>query len=97
MHISKEIVEHLARLSLLELTPEEIQKYTKEFNSLIEYFEKLSELDTSNVEPTYHVIASVNVLREDLVYETFQVSDLIQNAPAHEDGTIKVPKIIEGQ
>ena len=97
MHFSKEQVDHLAKLCLLELTPAEIERYTRELNSIIEYVEKLNKLDTSQVEPTYYVVPKINVLREDRVTASFKQQDLLSVVPSHEDGAIKVPKIIENQ
>lgn len=96
MHFSKEQIEHLSKLCLIELLPDEIERYTQELNAIIEYIEKLNKLDTSQVEPTYHVMPKGNVLREDKVIPSFSPQDLLNVVPAHEEGAIKVPKIIEG-
>lgn len=95
MHITKQLVEHLAKLSLLELTPEEIERYTQELDALMGYFEKLNKLDTSHSDPTFHVEPPANVFREDEVRESFKKEELLSVFPAQEDGAIKVPKIIE--
>ncbi len=85
----------MAKLSLLELSPEEVERYTKELDSLMDYFEKLNRLDTSHIDPTFSVEPPVTVFREDEVKESFKKEELISVFPAHEDGAIKVPKIIE--
>ncbi|MBI2646671.1 MAG: Asp-tRNA(Asn)/Glu-tRNA(Gln) amidotransferase subunit GatC [Deltaproteobacteria bacterium] len=95
MHITKQLVEHLAKLSLLELSPEEVERYTQELDSLMGYFEKLNRLDTAHIDPTFHVEPPTNVFREDEVRESFKREDLLPVFPAQEDGAIKVPKIIE--
>ncbi len=95
MHITQELIHHLTELALLELTPEEETRYAKELDGLIGYFEKLQEIDTSKVEPTYHAVPIRNVLRPDDVKKTFKIDDLIAVLPFHEEGAIKVPKIID--
>ncbi len=95
MHITKQLVEHLAKLSLVELSPEEISKYTQELDALMGYFEKLNKLDTSHIDPTFHVELPTHVFREDEVKSSFPREELLPMFPAEEDGAIKVPKIIE--
>lgn len=95
MHITKELIHHLAKLALLELTSEEEKRYASELDSLIGYFEKLQEVDTSHVQPTYHVVPLRNVLRPDEAKKTFGITDLMSVVPLHEEGAIKVPKIID--
>lgn len=95
MHITKELIEHLAKLSLLELKPEEIQKYTQELDEILQYVEKLKQLDTKDVLPTYHAVPPADVFREDEVKKSFNVEEFLAVTPSHEDRTIKVPKIIE--
>lgn len=95
MHITKELVEHLAKLALLELKPEEIDKYTKDLDSIIQYVEKLNKLNTKDVFPAYHAVPPTDVFREDEVKQSFQVEEFLAVTPSHEDRTIKVPKIID--
>jgi len=95
MHITKELVEHLAKLALLELTEEEVTRYTRELDSLIGYFEKLNELNTTHIEPTYQVVPEAIVFREDSVQESFKREEWLKVVPQQEEGAIKVPKIID--
>ena|SRR3989338_5373278 len=95
MHITKELVEHLAKLSLLELSHEEVERYTRELDSLMGYFEKLNKLKTSHMDPTFYVEPPVPVFREDEVKESFKKEELVSIFPFQEDGAIKVPKIID--
>jgi len=95
MRLRVEQVEHVAKLSYLELTPEELEHYTKDLTSIIRYIEKLNELDTKKVEPTYQVNAVTNIMREDEVKESLTTSELLQMAPEHDNHAIQVPKIIE--
>lgn len=92
--ISKEQVEHVAWLARIELTEEEKQAFTKQLNEVLDYFKKINEIDTSNIEPTYHVINLANVLREDKVEPSLSKEDALRNASQKEDSFIKAPKII---
>ena len=67
MPLSKEQVEHIARLARLNLTSEEIERYTTELTVILAYIDQLAAVDTSNVEPLSQFIKADNVFREDLV------------------------------
>lgn len=88
-------VEHVAKLARLELTEEEKEKYTHQLGELLEYFEQLNEVDTSNVEPMAQAIPLVNVMREDIPHPPYDRVKITANAPYEEDGYFRVPKIIE--
>lgn len=95
MKISKEIVRHIALLSRLELKYEEIEVYQKQLSRILEYVEKLNEVDTKDVEPTSHVLSLNNIFREDLVKESLSREEVLRNAPDPTDKFFRVPKIIE--
>ncbi len=95
MKISKKDVEHVARLARLRLTEEEKEKLGKQLNQILEYVEKLNELDTKNVEPTSHVVPLKNVLREDEVKPSLPVEEVLSNAPDKKGKYFKVPRIIK--
>lgn len=95
MKISKKDVEHVAQLARLHLEEEEKELYTRQLNSILNYMEKLGELDTSDVEPTAHVLPIKNVFREDRVGQSMDIEEVLRNAPDREEGFFKVPKIIE--
>ena len=67
--ITKKEVEHIAKLARLGLTDKEIEKYQKELSSILDYIEKLKEVDTKDVEPTSHSVKLDNVMREDKITE----------------------------
>jgi aspartyl-tRNA(Asn)/glutamyl-tRNA(Gln) amidotransferase subunit C len=71
------------------------QKFTGQLDQILQYFEKLNELDTKDVEPTRHAIAVVNAFRDDEVRESFGSETALKNAPDKEGPFFKVPKIIE--
>jgi aspartyl-tRNA(Asn)/glutamyl-tRNA(Gln) amidotransferase subunit C len=94
VRITKKDVEHVALLSRLDLTEEEKEAYTKQLNSIIDYMNKINELDTEGVEPTAHVLPIYNVMREDEVGESLDREKVLENAPEKEDGQFKVPRIV---
>ncbi len=93
-HISRSQVEHLAWLARLELTEEEKELYTAQLNEILEYFNRLSEINTENVPPTYHVIGKVNVFREDEIQPSLQVEEALKNAPKKRNSFFEAPKIL---
>ncbi len=94
MKISVKDVEHVALLSRLELSEEDKTKYTKSLNDILDYMELLNKIDTSEVEPTAHVLPLKNVFREDKLKECLPKEKTLANAPEAENGCFKVPKIM---
>jgi len=94
MALTREEVLHVAELARLSLSPEEIELFTVQLNEILEYVEKLQELDTSGVAPLAHVIPLFNVFREDQVRASLPLDAVLENAPAREDGNFLVPRII---
>jgi aspartyl-tRNA(Asn)/glutamyl-tRNA(Gln) amidotransferase subunit C len=93
--IDDRTVEHVARLSRLELTPEERELFREQLSRILEYFSKLNELDTSDVPPTSHVIPMRNVFREDVVTPSLEREEVLGEAPDQEEGYFKVPRVFE--
>ncbi|MEM2875765.1 MAG: Asp-tRNA(Asn)/Glu-tRNA(Gln) amidotransferase subunit GatC [Candidatus Bathyarchaeia archaeon] len=92
--ISKKDVEHIALLARIELSEEEKELFTEQFNRILDYFHKIDELDLEDVEPTYHVLTLFNVFREDELTEPLKREMALLNAARKNDGYIKAPKII---
>jgi aspartyl-tRNA(Asn)/glutamyl-tRNA(Gln) amidotransferase subunit C len=86
---------HIALLARLELSEEEKALFSRQLGSIIEYIEKLNELDTGSVEPTAHVLPLHNVFREDSVQPSLPREMALQNAPERNEQFYRVPKIIE--
>lgn len=82
-------------LARLNLTETEKKLFTEQLDSIIQYIDKLNELDTSNVEPTAHVLPIKNVFRKDELRPSLSRDKALQNAPDSRDGFYKVPKIID--
>lgn len=94
MPVTIKDVEYIANLARLEFKEEEKEKFTEQFNRILEYMDKLNELDTTNVEPLYHVIDIKNVFREDIVKPSYPREEILKNAPSRTEYFFKVPKVI---
>lgn len=97
MHLTKQEIEHVAKLARLELTEEEINKYGEQLSAVLSYIDQLSEVDTAGVEPTAQVTGLENVWREDEVevWDETQTRNALELAPELEDSQIKVKRILE--
>jgi len=95
MSVTKKDVEHIAKLARLEFNDEEINDYTQQLNKILEYVDKLNELDTENVEPLSHPVEGSNVFREDELKPSVSRDDALANAPDRTDEFFKVPKVIK--
>lgn len=93
--LSKEEVKHVAHLARLAITEEEAEKFADQLGKITDFAEQLNELDTTNVEPTSHVLPLVNVLREDVAKEGLPREKVMLNVKEQEAGQIKVPSIME--
>jgi aspartyl-tRNA(Asn)/glutamyl-tRNA(Gln) amidotransferase subunit C len=94
MKVERGDVEHVALLARLKLSAEEEQLFTSQLNAILDYMEKLNELDTSAVEPTFHVVSHCNTMREDEVKGSLPQEASLENAPDKAEGCFRVPKII---
>ena len=95
MVITKEEIEHIAVLARLSLSEDEKDLFGIQLSSVLNYMKKLNELDTSNVEPTSHVLSLSNVMREDIPTASIPREDALMNAPDHTEKFYRVPRIIE--
>ena len=96
MSVTRKDVEHIAELARLKFKDEELENFTSQLNEILEYMEKLNELDTENVEPLSHPVESQNVFREDGIKPSVSREDALKNAPQKDDEFFKVPKVIGG-
>ena len=94
MSLNKQDIEHIAKLAKLKFNDEEIDKLAPQLNRILQYVEKLNELDTENVEPLSHPVANTNVFREDIQKESTSTEEALKNAPQKDDKYFKVPKVI---
>lgn len=94
--ITLDQVRHVAKLSRLALSEQELQTLTPQLESILAYVAKLGELDVTNVEPMAHAIDLHNVLRDDVVEEPLPLEAVLRNAPESDGPFFKVPKVIGG-
>ncbi|OZS76748.1 Asp-tRNA(Asn)/Glu-tRNA(Gln) amidotransferase GatCAB subunit C [Tetzosporium hominis] len=93
--ITKEEVRHVAHLARLAITEEEVEHFTEQLAKIVQFADKLNELDTTNVEPTTHVLPLENVLREDKSVAGLDRDLMMKNVKEQEAGQVKVPAIME--
>ena len=95
MTLTREDVQRVAVLARLRLTEEEEARLTEELDNILQYMEKLNELDTSQIKPFSHAVDTVNAFREDHVTNQPNTEALLANAPEKDETFFRVPKIIE--
>jgi len=95
MALSRDDVRHVADLARLEFTDEEEARLAEEMGQILEYAEKLDELDTSGVPPMSHVLDVTNVFRDDDVESRIDQDQALAPAPDADDGHFLVPPVIE--
>ena len=88
-------IEHLTLLARLNLSDDEKRLFSRQVGSIIDYINKLNELDTTGVEPTAHVLPMKNIFREDTLRPSLSLEKALQNAPERNESFYRVPKIIE--
>lgn len=94
MPISKEEVKYIAMLSRLELSEEEVEKFTYQLSEILDHASVITSLDTENIEPLAHAVDRRNVYRKDEVEEGLTVEEALQNAPSKESNSFRIPPII---
>ncbi|MDO4935966.1 MAG: Asp-tRNA(Asn)/Glu-tRNA(Gln) amidotransferase subunit GatC [Phascolarctobacterium sp.] len=93
--VTKEDVKYIAALSRLTVPENELEKFTEQFNQILDYADKLQKLDTKGIEPTANVLPVSNVFREDVALPGVSHEDALKNAPAEHNGGFKVPRVLE--
>ena len=93
--ISREEVQHVARLARLHLTDEEAERMREQLDAILAYIDKLRELPVDEVEPTAHAVPLVNVMRDDAPVDCLPQEATLANAPDRADEFFRVPRIIE--
>ena len=95
MQIRKEEIIHIAKLANLNLTEEEIEKYTNDMQDILDFANTINQVDTEGVDEKASLEEKYNVFRKDDVKVFKDRDDLLQNAPAQEDGMFRIPKVIK--
>ena len=88
-------VKYVAHLARLSLSPAEEQKYGSQLGQVLDYINKLKELDVAGIEPMAHAIPLLNVMRPDEIQPSLPHADALRNAPAQTNGLFMVPRIVE--
>jgi aspartyl-tRNA(Asn)/glutamyl-tRNA(Gln) amidotransferase subunit C len=92
--IDREQVKKVAHLARLQLTPAEEEQFTTQLNDILDYFEQLSELDVTDVQPTTRAIDVSNVTRLDTMQTHPNREEILEGAPDRDGEFFKVPKIM---
>ena len=94
MQVNDELIDKLATLARLEFDAEEKQEIKKDLTRILNFVEKINELDLENVEPLIFMSSEVNIMREDEVKKEISKDEALMNAPKHDSDYFKVPKVI---
>jgi aspartyl-tRNA(Asn)/glutamyl-tRNA(Gln) amidotransferase subunit C len=92
--ISPSQVAHVAHLARLQLTDQELARYTEQLASMLDHFRDIDALELDDVEPMSQPLPLKNVFREDVVGPTLDRDEVLAAAPAAEDGLFRVPPIL---
>ena len=95
MRLSPEEVRHVALLARLGVTEAELEKFSHQLSNILDNFEILEEVDTTDVEPTAHSIPIHTVLREDQSRPSLSPEEVLANAPHQEDGHFRIRAVLE--
>jgi aspartyl-tRNA(Asn)/glutamyl-tRNA(Gln) amidotransferase subunit C len=92
--IDKKIVKHVARLSKIEITEEQIEKFSKEISDVLDAFSLLKEIDTKNIKPSFQPIEIKNIVRDDVPEECLSQDEALANSEQREDKFFKGPRSV---
>ncbi len=92
--ITRDDVEHISWLASIKIEDDEKDEFVEQFNSILEYFHQLDEVETDEIEPTFRVVDLVNIFREDEAFSSLSQEEALWNAPRRENGYFKSPRIV---
>ena len=95
MKVTDDIVKHIAHLARLDFKGEELDAIKDDMEKIIDFVDKLSEIDTENVEPLIFMNEKVNVLREDIPNQTLTKENALANAPKSDSDYFRIPKVLD--
>ncbi len=95
MPLSREQVKHIATLARVGLTEEDISRFSHQLSEILEYFERLRQVDTEGVPPTAHTLPLHNVMRDDEPGPPYPRNDILANAPLPEGDYFRVRAILD--
>lgn len=97
MKVNKALIQKLAKLSKLDLSEAEQEMMKGDLANIVQFVEKLNEVDLEGVEPLQYITAENNVLREDDVKQEITQEEALKNAPMHDSDYFKVPKVLKNK
>lgn len=95
MKLDRETVEHIAMLARIGLSDEEIELMREQLSSILDHIASLQDVDTDDIPPTAQVIQLQNIMRDDIVQPSLPRDTVLANAPASEDGYLKVNAVLD--
>ena len=95
MEIKDELIDHIAHLARLSFEGEEKSAIKKDLNNIIDFMDKLNEVNTDNVEPLVFMSHEINVLREDIPAQTITHEEALKNAPKKDSDYFRIPKVLD--
>ncbi|MDK1027782.1 MAG: Asp-tRNA(Asn)/Glu-tRNA(Gln) amidotransferase subunit GatC [Anaerolineae bacterium] len=95
MPLTPQEIEHIAKLARLDLTKDQKKRFRVQLEAILDYIEKLQDLDTEDIAPTTSILGGRRPLREDEPQSSLSKEDLFKNAPKHDDGQFKIPPVFE--
>jgi aspartyl-tRNA(Asn)/glutamyl-tRNA(Gln) amidotransferase subunit C len=95
MKISEETVDHIAHLARLEFEGEKKETIKEDLERILQFIDKLKQLETNNVEPLVYMTNEVNRLREDETKVTLSQEEVLKNAPKKDSDYFRIPKVLE--
>ena len=94
MKITNDDVLHVGKLARLNLSDSDIAQYSKQIGEILEYVDRLNRVDTSKVQPTTHALDMTNAFRDDQLKPSYEINDVLCNAPDNDEHCFIVPKVI---
>lgn len=95
MKITEETIDYVSELAKLQLTEEEKEKAKVDIGKILDYMDKMNEIDTKNISPMTHVFEQKNIVREDIVTNGLEIDQILANAPVKNHECFIVPKTVE--
>jgi len=95
MGIERDEVAKVARLARIAMTDRELDTFSEQLSRILNYFDKLAELDTTDVEPLSHALPVANVFRDDAPGKSLPVDVALSNAPERTEAAFKVPRVLD--
>ncbi len=95
MKVTDEMIDRLSHLARLEFKNNEKEEIKNDLSNVLSFVEKLSELNTSGIEPLVYVNEDENILRKDISMKSITKQEALKNSPQHDSDYFKVPKVLQ--